>query len=72
MLPTPTPLPPGAPMVTLNAGNYRIWQFTDEAIQVWNFDRNLGLMIQVGILVLIVIVFVAMMIHLLQNTMSEE
>ena len=72
MLPTPTPMPQGVPMINLNAGDYRIWQFTDEAIQIWNYDHNLGLMIQIGIIVIIVVVFVALMIRLLQNTMSEE
>lgn len=72
MLPTPTPLPPGVPMITLNSADYRIWQYTDEAIQVWNFNANLGLMIQIGIIVVAVVVFVILIIRLLQDTMAEE
>lgn len=72
MLPTPTAMPPGAPMVTLNAGDYRIWQFTDEAIQVWNYEPNLGLMFQVGILIVIVVVFVVIIIGLVQSMTEQE
>lgn len=72
MLPTPTPMPPGVPMIELNAGNFRLWEMTDEAIQTLNYDPNFMLMIQIGIIVVAVVVFVALVIRLLQNTMSEE
>ena len=73
MFPTPTPLPvpPVAP-ITFDAGNYRIWQFADEAIQVWNYEPNLGPVIQIAIIVAIVIIFVVLLTHLIQNTMDEE
>lgn len=72
MLPTPTALPPGAPMINLNAADYRLWEYTDWAIQAWNYEPNLGLMIQIAIIVIAVVAFVWLMIRLLQDTMSEE
>ena len=72
MLPTPTPFPDVAPAINLDAGDYRIWQFADDAIQVWNFEPNFGLMVQVAIVAILVVGFVTLLIRLIQEIMSEE
>lgn len=58
-------------ITALNPSDYSIWNFTDEAIQIWNYDPNLGLVVQVGIIVVIVVIFVALMIRLVGDT-SEQ
>ena len=75
MNPIPTPTPYAYQTVeyitALNPSDWSIWNYTDEAIQIWNYDPNLGLVVQVGIIVVIVVIFVALMIRLIQDTMSE-
>lgn len=70
MPPTPTALPPGSPMITLNASDWRIWNYTDEAIQAWNFHPNLGTVIQIAIIIIIIVAFVGLMIRLVQGYMN--
>jgi hypothetical protein len=72
MLPTPTPLPPGSPMVNLTTSDWRIWSFTDEAIQVWHFYPSLGTVIQFAVLIILIVAFVALMIKLVQAYMNES
>ena len=73
MIPTPTPLPPPevAP-ITINASDYRIWQFADDAIQLWNYDPNIGTAIQIVVVVALVMAFVLLLMFLIQDIMSEE
>lgn len=73
MQPTPTALPPvNAPLITINPDDYRIWQFADEAIQIWNHQPNFGLIVQWAIIIIITVAFVALMIKLLQGVMEQE
>lgn len=73
MLPTPTAMPVvSEPIITISSDSFRIWEFTDEAVQIWNHQPNFGLMIQWGIIIAIVATFVVLMIHLLQKTMDQE
>jgi hypothetical protein len=73
MLPTPTPLPPvvATPAFTIDPADWSIWNATDEAIQIWNYDYRVGLVVQTFILVLLIVGFVWLMMYLIQNTMEN-
>lgn len=71
MLPTPTFMPPGSPMINLTASDWRIWNYTDEAIQIWHFYPNLGTVIQMAVVIIIIVAFVGLMIKLVQGYMNE-
>lgn len=71
--PTPTPLAYAVHQyVTINPNDWAIWQFADESINYWNYYHNLGLVIQIAIIVIMVIAFVVLMIRLIQQTMNEN
>lgn len=53
--PTPTPLPPATPLVTI-PNSYSLWSGTDYAIQSWNLLGDTRYVFQVIILVALVIV----------------
>lgn len=62
--PTPTPLPP-APIapVALDPIDWRIWNFTDEVIMVWQgFGAGRQQVLQIAILLAIIIGFVYLLI----------
>jgi hypothetical protein len=72
--PTPTPLPVAeAAPVVVNAANWRIWQFVDEGIMLWNQGQqwHLGSVVQIGLIVVIVIFFVRYTIRLGQKVTNE-
>lgn len=56
---TPTALPQLVAPITINAANYRIWKFTDEALTLWQMATPTRTQVfQIAILVVILIVFV--------------
>ena len=72
---TPTPLAPVTSLpVTINAGQWRIWAFADEAILMWNRanDAHLGTVLQIAILLVMVIFFVPYLTRLAQSLVNEE
>lgn len=70
--PTPTLLPNIVAPITINASNYRIWKFTDEAITLWQIATPARTQVfQVAILVVIVIVFVFLAIRWIQSLTNE-
>ncbi len=73
MYPTPTPLPPvTAVPIAISAEDWGIWQYTDEAIQIWNRTGSGTVVIQWAVILIIVISFVGLMIYLVQNLMNER
>jgi ABC-type sulfate transport system permease component len=72
--PTPTPLPdvPLAPVV-IDAARWRIWEYTDEAIMIWQQmqERNMGTVIQIAVLLVMVIFFVVYLTRLAQSLTNE-
>lgn len=72
-MPTPTAFPPATELlIVVDPADWQIWNFTDEAIQVWNFEPNLGLVIQVSIIIILVVAYVAMLIKLIQQLMDKD
>lgn len=72
MLPTPTALPPAVSQLTaLHGSDWTIWHYTDEAIQVWNYYPNLGLIIQISVIIVIIVAFVILLTRLIQGYMSD-
>lgn len=73
MQPTPTPFAyETVEYITLNSEEWRIWSFTDDAINVWNYNPTLGVVIQTAIIVILIIAFVVLITRLIQEMMSEE
>jgi len=72
MFPTPTPLPVSTPMITLNPDSFRIWEFTDEALHLWDAYPSAGLAFQWTIIIFLIVVFVVLLIKLFQEMMSER
>lgn len=71
---TPTPLPPaGTPQVIIEASNWRIWRFADEAIMVWQQGKiyHADLVVQLGIILIIIIAFVYLTRKWLQGISNE-
>jgi hypothetical protein len=72
--PTPTPLPaaPVAPVV-IDAAQWRIWEYTDEALMFWNQANawHVGTVIQIAVLLVMVIFFVVYLTRLAQSLTNE-
>jgi len=72
---TPTPLAaaPVAPVV-LNAAQWRIWQFTDEAIMLWNQSNrwHVGHVFQIAAILIIVIFFAWYVVSQTRNLTQEN
>lgn len=72
--PTPTPLPPPpiAPVV-VNANAWRIWNFADDAVTMWNsyLGHSRAQVLQIAIIVVLVILFVFLLINWLQTITDE-
>lgn len=71
---TPTPLPP--PMMTaavqIQASEYRVWAFADDAIMVWQqIGPSRTQVLQVGIIVVIVIAFAMLGIKWMQSITNK-
>lgn len=70
--PTPTALPQIVAPITINASNYRIWKFTDEALTLWQMATPARTQVfQIAILVVILIVFVFLATRLIQSLGHE-
>lgn len=71
--PTPTPLPP-APLapITLNANMWRIWNFADDTIMVWQqFGRGPQQVLQITVLMVMLIGFVFLVRHWLTGVTED-
>lgn len=72
--PTPTALPvaPAAP-INVNPSDWRIWQFADEAIMIWNRanDFHAGTVIQIAVLLVMIIFFVVYLTRLATSLTNE-
>jgi hypothetical protein len=70
-LPTPTAYPTveaiDMPITAVNASDWSIWEFTDEAISIWNYEPTLGQVIQTAIIIILVISFMMILIKNLQQ-----
>lgn len=73
MLPTPTPFPDvvATPAININAGDWRIWNYTDEAVQIWNRMGDGATVIQIAVIIVIVISFVAYLAMAIQSLKDE-
>jgi len=76
MNPVPTPTPYAFETVeritTLNAGDWSIWNYADDAINIWNYEPNLGLVIQTAVIVILVVAFMMILIRELQKIQDEK
>lgn len=72
-MPTPTPLPapPVAP-ISIDPGQFRIWNSADEAITIWNGSGNAAPVIQIAIILLIIIVAVFLIMGYIKSISSED
>lgn len=73
-IPTPTPY---AYVVTeritaLDAGDWSIWNFADDAINIWNYYPPLGDVIQVAVVFILTIVFVMLLIKEFQRLRGKS
>lgn len=70
-IPTPTAYPAGASLINpLPVPS--LWDYTDEAITMWNYDPNAGSVVQLAIIVVMVIGYVYMLITLIQRLMDND
>ena len=70
--PTPTALPQATAQVAIQASNYRIWRYTDEALTLWQMATPARTQVlQVAILMLIIIAFVFLAIKWLKSLTNE-
>lgn len=65
---TPTPMPPGQPVVQIT---YSLWNSTSAAITSWQWAGGVGLLLQVIILVVLIIVGVTVLRRQLQQISTE-
>jgi len=76
MNPVPTPTPYAYETIeritALEASDYSIWNFADDAVNVWNYNPVVGQVFQTVIIVILVIAFVILFTKLLQMIMSER
>lgn len=76
MNPIPTPTPYAYETIeritTLDAGDYSIWNFADDAINVWNYNPTVGLVFQTVVVLVLIIAFVIILTKLIQMIMSER
>jgi hypothetical protein len=68
-LPTPTPY---AFVVTeritaIDASDWSIWQFTDEAINIWNYSPVVAPVIQTAVIVILIIAFIMLLMREFNN-----
>jgi hypothetical protein len=72
-IPTPTPYAYEAvEYITLNASDWSIWNFADDAINVWNYEPLLGQLVQTALVIVLVIIFVVVLIRQLQKLQGDE
>lgn len=73
-LPTPTPYAFGTSqyVMEVETSNWRIWSVTDDAINVWNYEPSIGVVIQTAIIIILVVVFIMLLIKELQNIQNGE
>lgn len=70
---TPTPFPDViAPQIVIDAGDWGLWNYTDEAIQAWNKTPGGGAVIQYAVLLIIIISFVALLIKLVNDYREQS
>jgi membrane protein implicated in regulation of membrane protease activity len=69
--PTPTPLPPGIPYVTIPE-QYSIWAGTSTAIQAWNWLGDGRIVIQAILLIIIVMAALYMLYKFARIFVSES
>lgn len=73
MPPTPTPLPPApAAPILINAAQWRMWNFTDDAIMIWQqITPARTQVLQVAILLGIIVVFIFWVMGLIKSLTDE-
>lgn len=68
--PTPTPLPPGIPVVDM--GSYSLWPAASPAIQAWNWMGALGTTLQLIIIAALVIAGVYTVMRFVNQTTRKD
>lgn len=73
-LPTPTAyaFPVGTPAINLDMADVGLWAYTDDVINVWNYQENFGLMVQWAIIAIMVIAFLGILYRLIQGTIERD
>ena len=75
MNPIPTPTPYAFETVThitaLDAGDWSIWNFADDAINIWNYNQVVGQVFHTAIILILVMAFVIILIRQLQQIQTE-
>lgn len=76
--PTPTPIPPGAPLeLDFSSVGWRMWDTAPHVIQLWhNMSDGINLIIQIVVLLVILILSIGTIIYyvkrLTNNSVEEE
>lgn len=75
MNPIPTPTPYAYETIeritTVNASDWNIWAFADDAINVWNYNPVVGQVFQTMIVVILVIAFVIVLRSEMQRIQAQ-
>ena len=58
-------------ITALNASDWSIWNYADDAINIWNYEPNLGLVIQTAVLLVLVVAFVMILIKEIKKLQDE-
>lgn len=72
--PTPTLLPnPGIPPVNINSSNFRIWNFTDESIMIWQqMGSSAQNVFQIALILVIIIVAIGVVMFWIKQIPNES
>lgn len=71
-VPTPTMYAEATPIVVLDQADYTLWNYTDEAINVWNYFPPVAPVLQIMVILVIVVGWVAFMGKLIQTIMDAR
>jgi hypothetical protein len=71
--PTPYAFEALAPRITaINPSDWGIWNYTDEAINIWNYNSAVGAVIQTAVIIILVSAFVMLLMREFNRIQNRE